>query len=302
MIKKTLLVLALCAPQWVAAQVAFDRLVVFGTSLSDSGNAFVLRGGTNTPPNYELDPFLVPDVPYARGGHHFSNGATWIEQYARPRGLAASAQPSARGANAGATNYAVGAARAYEDRRNVNLGQQVRSFLDDSGGKAPSDALYIIEFGGNDVRDVLFTQDFNILSEALGSIRGHIGILAERGARNILVWNLPNLGLTPALSALGPDVAGFAHLVTLEWNRNLALIVAGYRAAGLNIALLDVYGKVNEVVADPAAFGLTNVKNACISPTVECTRPDEFLFWDGIHPTAAAHAIVAQQAAATLGR
>src|SRR5690349_16052789 len=66
-----------------AARAPFDRVVTFGTSLSDSGNAFALRGGTNTAPDYLLDPLLVPSAPYARGGHHFSNGATWIEQYAR---------------------------------------------------------------------------------------------------------------------------------------------------------------------------------------------------------------------------
>ena len=72
----------------------FAGIVVFGTSLSDSGNAFALRGGTNTPPDYLLDPFLVPGAPYARGGHHFSNGATWIEQFARSRVLAGSDRPA----------------------------------------------------------------------------------------------------------------------------------------------------------------------------------------------------------------
>ena len=65
-----------------AAAAPFGRIVAFGTSLSDSGNAFALRGGANTPPDYLLDPLLVPNAPYARGGHHFSNGATWVEQLA----------------------------------------------------------------------------------------------------------------------------------------------------------------------------------------------------------------------------
>jgi outer membrane lipase/esterase len=32
-----------------------------------------------------------------------------------------------------------------------------------------------------------------------------------------------------------------------------------------------------------------------------CQAPDEYLFWDGIHPTRAAHTIVAQAAASVLG-
>ena len=35
----------------VAAGALFGSIVVFGTSSSDSGNAFALRGGTNTPPD-----------------------------------------------------------------------------------------------------------------------------------------------------------------------------------------------------------------------------------------------------------
>ncbi len=61
-----------------AARPAYDGIVVFGTSLSDPGNAFALLGATNTPPDYLVDPLLVPAAPYARGGQHFSNGATWI--------------------------------------------------------------------------------------------------------------------------------------------------------------------------------------------------------------------------------
>jgi phospholipase/lecithinase/hemolysin len=33
-----------------------------------------------------------------------------------------------------------------------------------------------------------------------------------------------------------------------------------------------------------------------------CQEPDEFLFWDGIHPTKAVHGIIAQEAASVLSR
>src|ERR1043165_1234372 len=62
----------------------FDRIVVFGDSLSDPGNAFALTGQHLTPPSYGMTTpedllTLIPDAPYARGGNHFSNGPTWIE-------------------------------------------------------------------------------------------------------------------------------------------------------------------------------------------------------------------------------
>src|SRR5687767_13300995 len=85
---------ALALSNGAAAQPRFDSLVIFGTSLSDPGNFFAVLGGNNTPPSYLVDPLLVPSVPYARGGHHFSDGATWVEQLARSLGMAASAKPA----------------------------------------------------------------------------------------------------------------------------------------------------------------------------------------------------------------
>src|SRR5437762_12424368 len=79
--------LLLLAPAGAEAQSRFSGIVVFGTSLSDSGNAFALVGDASTPPDFALSPLLIPSAPYAKGGHHFSNGATWVEQLARSAGL-----------------------------------------------------------------------------------------------------------------------------------------------------------------------------------------------------------------------
>ena len=73
---------AIPALLFLAASAAFaetdhgyDRLFVFGDSLSDPGNRFAVTGETAHPPFVP-----VPDSAYGVGGHHFSNGRTWVER------------------------------------------------------------------------------------------------------------------------------------------------------------------------------------------------------------------------------
>lgn len=297
-----------------AARGLVGRIVVFGTSLSDSGNAFALRGGTNTPPDYLLDPLLVPSAPYAQGGHHFSNGATWVEQFARSTGVAGSVRPAFRASNSEATNYAVGAARAREDGINVNLAAQVDAFLQQFGGLAPSNGLYAIEMGSNDIRDalVVYAGGGNggpILQAANVSIADSILALYSAGARDFMVWRVPDVALTPAIRTLDqvrPGAGQLATALTRGFNSGLDGVVAQLSGLpGIRIVRLDAYRMLNDLVADPAAFGLTNVTTACVTPNIPpfaCDRPDEFLFWDGIHPSKAVHAITALEAASALTR
>jgi phospholipase/lecithinase/hemolysin len=63
----------------------------------------------------------------------------------------------------------------------------------------------------------------------------------------------------------------------------------------LQIASLDANTLYREAITNPAAFGFTNVISACLSGHA-CTNPDQFLFWDGIHPTTAAHGILGKAA------
>ena len=299
----------------VAARAPFGGIVVFGTSLSDPGNAFALRGGTNTPPDYLVDPFLVPSAPYARGGHHFSNGATWVEQFAQGRGLAGSVRPAFLGAAASATNFAVGGARAREDGINVNLAAQVDAFLEQSGGAASPDSLYVIEMGGNDIRDALVAYVSGggeagagaVLYDANVAIATAVIRLYAAGARQFLVWRAPNVGLTPAIRALDSVNAGAIVLATglsKGFNGGLDGAMANLsRLPGVSIARLDAERILNDLVSSPASFGLTNVTAACITPDsapFSCQTPDEFLYWDGIHPSRAVHAILAQETAAAL--
>jgi phospholipase/lecithinase/hemolysin len=293
-----------------APQSRYARIVVFGTSLSDPGNAYALGWGVNTAPDYQLDPLLVPSAPYARGGHHFSNGPTWIEQFAQSAGLATSVGPAFADGNPNATNYAVGGARAREDGTNVNLPTQLATFLQRSGGIAPADGLYVIEMGGNDVRDALLAYPAGhgvVLEEAVRSIAGSIQMLYAAGARDFLVWRAPNVSLTPAIRTLDhvtPGAAFLAGEITRAFNTALDNAVASLSALpGIRIVRLDAYRILSDLVATPAAFGLTDVMNPCITPNVppfSCASPEEFVFWDGIHPTATVHGIITLEAARAL--
>ena len=304
----------------------YSGIVVFGTSLSDSGNAFALRGGTDTPPDYDLSPLLVPNTPYTRGGHHFSNGATWVEQFARSLGLAGTVRPAYGSESPIATNYAVGAARACDapGDENVNLADQVAAFLADSSGVAPSDALYVIEMGGNDVRDGIaaalgvlqrggtFQQAVQaaapILACAQQGIQTAIVTLQQAGATHFLVWTAPDLGLTPAIRSLGPGAMQVATFLTTLFNNQMLLpmIEALDQASeDVDIAVLDAFTLLREISANPVNFGLTNTMNPCVTPNAApffCQAVDEYLFWDGIHPTEAGHALVAHEAARVLAQ
>jgi phospholipase/lecithinase/hemolysin len=304
------LTLLLAAPGWAEAQSRFSGIVVFGTSLSDPGNAFVLVGDANTPPDFMLSPLLIPSAPYARGGHHFSNGATWVEQYARSVGLGDSVHAALGTTDPAVTNFAVGAARSYDDGINFNLTRQVNTFLERTGGVAASQALYVIEMGGNDIRDAFQLYSLGgrgdlILAAALASIAGNIQRLHAAGAREFLVWAAPDVGLTPALRSLGPAAMGGATAVSQAFNAAL-VDVLGYLSSalpGLSVARLDAYQVLHAIVADPAEFDLTNVTTACVTPNIApftCAPADAFLFWDGIHPTKAGHAILAREAANVL--
>jgi phospholipase/lecithinase/hemolysin len=248
-----------------------------------------------------------------------------VEQLARSLALAGTARPALRRASPGAANYAIGGARARDDHVNLDLPQQVGTFLANGSGAAPSDALYIVAIGGNDLRDALvaFVGTLQaggtlqqaqaaagaIVAEAVASVGENLQALAGAGARRFLVWKVPNIGATPAIRGLGavdPRIPAVADTLTQSFNAALeANVLAPLEGAGLGVLRLDVYSMLNQVIGAPGDFGLVDVTHACITPSVapfQCQRPDEFLFWDGIHPSAAGHALIAQRAASLLMR
>ena len=196
---------------------------------------------------------------------------------------------------------------------NLNMPVQVEAFLQPSGGIAPSDALYVIEMGGSDIRDALVAYVTEggpagaaaMLQQTNISIATAIATLYGAGARQFLVWRAPNVGLTPAirrLDSVNPGAAFLAKLLTQGFNAGLDGAVSQLSGLpGVSISRLDAEGILNALVTDETAFGLTDVTTACVAPGLApftCQSPDAFLYWDGIHPTKAVHSILAQETAA----
>lgn len=314
-----ILVLALAGiavvPVAVRAQAQQQEVIVFGDSLSDPGNGFAFVKTNATPPDYSMNALLIPDAPYARGGHHLSNGDTWIEQLAPALGAIPSVMPAFVGSRPDAMNFAVGTGRARTLAFNPGLAFQIGAYLQKTGGAASGDALYVIQFGGNDIRDALATGNpiaaNQIVQAAAQSIAAGITALYSAGARRFLVWNAPDVGLTPAAriaDLLQPGTAVAATQLTQAFNAYLLgyLFLAPNPVAGLpgiQIVPFDAYTLIGSIVAAPWLFDLTNATDACVmpgTPPFTCQAPDEYLFWDGVHPTAAGHAIIARAVAALL--
>jgi len=284
----------------VFAKTTYSKLIVFGDSLSDPGNAYLLTGQLSVPPYT-----LIPDAPYAVGDKHFSNGSTWAEVLAK--GLQLGSGPAYADPVA-FSNFAVGGGRA-RSVTGVDLSDQVGLYLSSHGGTADPDALYAIMIGGNDIRDAIVafqadpsgTTSAQILQSAVTSVANNIQSLAVAGARHFLISNAPNLALVPAVSQQGPLAEFVARLLSTQYNGGLESVVASLtRAFSLDTAQLDMYNLLQSLVAVPQRIGLENVTDTCIHPGVlvdaQCEDPDDYLFWDGIHPTHTVHKFLARKA------
>lgn len=284
------------------------RIFFFGDSLSDPGNVFAATGEVSTAP-FEL----IPSAPYEIGDYHFSNGKTWAEIFARRMdsrrsGKAALVKPGRFG------NYAFGGARLRSDVPSLSLpaAGQVDLYLSHHGTAYP-DALYVLQFGGNDARDALLALSTiedpleaqmtaqAIIQAAITEEIALIQLLYGYGARDFLVANVPNIGLTPAVQLAGPEAVFFGGVLSASFNDALALALDALRVLpGINMTQLDIAGILDEVIESPREFGIRNTTSACLMFYVEvnavCRKPNKYVFWDGIHPTAKVHRIVGRTA------
>ena len=306
------LTLLLFVPRLFAQSApTFSQVIVFGDSLSDDGN---IR-------NRLEDQYLIS---YPGGDFNYSDGrftnssdtdpasdmyaGTWHEQLARDfLGL-----PAPTNSLDGGTDYAFGGATTEDGTREVtvidnpfpflggeftvtidNLGQQVDDYLADQ--TVDPAALYIVWGGANDLFDDDSSENVTSTAER---VAGLVEELGRAGAVSILVPNVGPLGLVPnynddpeTAAALNAAAAAYRD----ELNAQLDAAVSTLAGEGITVTLyrLDVYGLSYRIAANPEDYGFVNITDPAQGEDVD---PDEYIFWDDLHPTTAGHYQIASAA------
>ncbi|MFJ6024416.1 autotransporter domain-containing protein [Brevundimonas sp. NPDC092305] len=268
-----------------AAQAqSYNRLVVFGDSLSDNGNLYAVSGQPTSPP-------------YFQG--RFSNGPVFTELLGFNAGRFTAGAPVT-----GSVNYAFGGARTDSAASPPGMRNQLLAYTS-AGGTFSSTDLVSILGGANNIFQAFPgaaaspTTAQSTIQAVAGAAATDINFIvnsvAGAGAGTILVSNLPRLGITPQFRATGASGMALADFAGQQFNSALATNLMATAAArpGTNIILLDLYKVSDVLAARPGDFGLTNVTASCFNGVTVCSAPDTYLYWDGVHPTAAGHRLLA---------
>lgn len=269
-----------------ASTAAINHLVIFGDSLSDTGNTrSEVPLGSSGP--------VATIAGYGSNGR-FSNGPLWHEYLAWGLGIT----PAINSENGG-DNFAFGGARVDNDS-GVSTGvlRQTNQYLArQAGAPSDTDSLFINWSGGNDVRDLVGNSSpIAVIEQQLDLLFGSLTDILDSGVSQLLVPNLPDLGAIPENRGTANQASATA--VTQAWNDGLlSRLFDLNNSTTASIYFFDVYSLFDGLLANPSAVGITNTTGQCRSVTLgifenQCSNPETYAFWDEIHPTTKAHSIL----------
>lgn len=277
-------------------------LYAFGDSLVDTGNLFALTFGIEPPSPLYFD-------------GRFSNGPVWVETLGPLLGLEVDFETTIT-LDPLANNQAV--AGALTDTRNANelllpslagtgiLGQ-VASFAAAGGDIARND-LVVVWGGANNYIFDPFADPHQVVEDLAQAVEQ----LADLGARRFVLPNLPDLGGTPLGTFSSPAERAFLTAQSLAHNEALAAAAADLRDdEDLAIIVLDIESAFETLLEAGTVFA--NVTVPCLiqqpngsrvdtgvcppfGPSLDAGALGGTLFWDLIHPSTNAHALIAFQA------
>ncbi len=267
-------------PLTAAGPINYNNVVVFGDSLSDVGNTY-------NHPFSALASFFGADTFDAVTNGRFSNGPVWVEYLDDKLALPGSA--SSRSDNSG-DNFAHGGARTGSGTLSFgvidNVGRQVSNY---TGSNNPTGSeLFVLWAGGNDFFDNVGTP-----ASVSANMASHITALANDGAERFLVMNLPKLGDVPRYN--GTSNQATLNNKIIAYNDLLNSAVVNLAASlSIDITLFDVEATFDRLLSSPADFGFTNTSDPAFGNAA--ANPATYVFWDEIHPTTAAHSLLASAA------
>ncbi|MEO7634864.1 MAG: autotransporter domain-containing protein [Sphingomicrobium sp.] len=292
---------ALTALAQPAQAQQIDRIVAFGDSYADTGNAFAL--GYSNP---------GARIIYSSG--RFSGGTNYIDTLAGLLGVPVE-------------NYAIGGALAnmnntllcfdppfgtplcgdgfqFEVDQFLGVGPQSPVFPVSDTTLDESD-LVTVSIGGNDAR--LFQLSGGSLGVA--PLAGAATASAAAVQLNRIVGaGTPTIsfiaGDTGRLPEIAGDPAGAAvrSAFSTSFNQAIQPVLAGYAANGSIVHYLDLNLVLNEIAANPTAYGITGGIACPALPDLTClANSSTYLFYlDGLHLTSRGFAIVGQYVATQL--
>lgn len=235
---------------------------------------------------------------------------------------------SATNSLAGGTNYSWGGACVDPNVRCENTvpttQQQINRHL--SGTNADPDTLYMIWGGVNDISAVAGENQSDPQGaldgtlKAAGAYVAQIQDIQDKGARYVVVLNLPDVGETLNAKRAGTAAAAGLSALTRAYNEALS---TGLSSKEQGIVPVNISALMDETMKDPGNYGFTNTDDIACAPGSNPLRPngglesivcgptesgyfsppdtkETYLFADGSHPSGAVHAAVANTVISTL--
>jgi phospholipase/lecithinase/hemolysin len=239
----------------------WDKIIAFGDSLSDNG----------------------PEDGYGFGVA--SNGPVWLDYLADSMRDVELEDRALGGAQTDGPWIAEGTI-------NIGMIQQIDDYI----ASLPADAdlsgiLFTVWIGGNDF--LTWGPSESVISAAITNINDALQALVFAGAKDILIMNLPDLGLAPALVNT-PYSLAYTY-GSMAFNAYLAQLVCDFRGAfpQVKFYMANTFALLQYAVANGEALGFTNVDGTCVVDDDDTEVCEGFIFWDGIHPTTATHQYLA---------
>ena len=302
---------------WAVSPVrahGYTGMVSFGDSLSDVGNTVNLfteaeaRVLTGYNPNFYFT-------------NRYSNGPLWVDQLYTNLGFGAIGTiPRNNGVTVlNGTNFAWAAARSGTGNNFLlipNLQPQVDFYTAQlsAGNPAlpdPSDTLFTLWIGGNDVFAHVEENDPITPAQVAANVSTAVTNIYNAGGRTFLIPNLPPIGQSPDYvndPIKGPIATTFAN----DFNNQLDLSLDALSGSltGIDIIKLDINQIFLDVIANPAAYGLSNVTEKAYTPFPGdlppppygsvVGNPAEYLYWDSAHGTTTVNVLIAEAAYAAV--